>query len=127
MLTTDADIRYQYITAIWDALDELASEWNAQEEKFFLEHEDLRAELQRKEFMNELFDAGECEWSYANTFTFIMPDWFACDQRTLDILGSPDVVWFGPHISAMIALENADGVALTISTTIIDSDEELGY
>lgn len=112
---------------LWDVLAGFQREEDDECEAFHAAHPELRHDpvySHRTEFMNELFDSAECEWAYENTFRFLHPKFFVLDDRTLQILGNrgpDDMVWFGPHIEAVIVDSEP---RIYIYVTTVDGDEQ---
>jgi hypothetical protein len=116
---TDAEIRAEYVYQLWAELDRMQAEWDGEHETFFQEHPELRDDpvyAPNREFMCEMFDRGEFEWVYANTFRFWPPEGFVTDGRILEVMRKPDVVWVIPSFGAK-------GDRVYVDVTIIDGDD----
>jgi hypothetical protein len=93
------EIRYEYITQLWAELERRQDE-DDQEMTDFLTtaerdnaaQETYLAYADRKEFTNEMVDAGDCLMD-ANVFVFKMPKGYALTKRVLEFFEMPDVVW----------------------------------
>src|SRR4051812_6212871 len=104
-MITDADIRYEFTVQLQDLLQKMQDEWHAQEvveiAEILKEHPEHAGKSwcqPSTEFMNDAFNSGDCEWTHGNTFRFWHPQGYVLDERMLEILRKPDVVWCGPSI-----------------------------
>jgi hypothetical protein len=93
------EIQYEYITQLWAELERLQDEDDEEMTTFLTTAERTESAdevywsyAERKEFFNEMFDAGECAL-ISNMFLFRMPKHFACTTRLLKIFNIPDVCW----------------------------------
>lgn len=124
MYATDAEVRAEYVMALWDVLEGHQRLWVDEEMKFLNEHPELMDDPVyypvRDEFMNELFNCGDCEWTYANTFSFFPPDGFVIDSRLFEILGAPKETWFGPNVQLVGFVGRQ---CISLQTTVVDSTE----
>ncbi len=129
LLLTDADVRYEYTVSLHDIYNHLQMMWDKQAEDFFLERPEYRNDpvyQAGQEFMCEMLDSCDCEWTCGNTFKLTMLDLWPCDLRILKLLRQPNTRWLGPSVKPAV-VDSSGQLALEITITVVDSEEELGY